>query len=170
MGLNDKPSLQAAKFAIYDKLCHRHGFMCNSKLVRTDSIELDFRLVMSIYGSSFSTAHQVSLKYESPDKRRHFFKPKLDGCFLWEAKPEDDGAWHMLYLPRKWSSEIFDQICALSDAGNSIILSIYEPKTKKKDTFVLMQPYEGSKWQIEADLKAPDFSSLDWRDNIKLPF
>lgn len=174
MGLKDNPSLQAAKWTVFDTLCKNCGFNFNAKLCKNADwvLEPEFRVVLVKFNSNLSTGiHNVALKYEDANKRLHFFRPKFDRSFFWEASSNDcGGIYVMSFLPRKWTSEIFDQICALSDAGNRLVLVTHEPKTKKKETITFMAPYEGSKWQIEADLKAPDFASLDWRLHVEIPF
>ena len=172
MGVKDEPSLQAAKWIVFDMLCKKCGFNFTPKLCKnSNKLEPEFRVVLVKFNPNLcARTHSVALKYEDTSKRLHFFRPKFDYSFFWEVPFNSYGIYSLSNMPRKWTSEIFDQICALSDAGNKFVLVTYEPKTKKKDTIAFMEPYEGSKWQIEADLRAPDYASLDWRNEIELPF
>ena len=174
MEIQDTPSLQAAKVQVFKDLCRKTDFVFSSKLVKTKraiSIWPEFRVVLSKFNNRLSTCiHHVALKYEDLGKRLHFFKPKIDGTLLLGTDFYDKDELHLDLMPRKLTSTVFDQLCELSDSGCRIVLQTYEPKTKKKEMVVFIDAYEGSKLQIEADLKAPDFASLDWRETVQMPF
>ena len=99
----------------------------------------------------------------SPNGKRSFFEVKISGVF-------NDSFDRKLYnLDASAIATVFNELCKLSDEGQSLIY-LESKRRQKKQPIEFIKPYEGSSLKIEADLLAPDFAYLDKPVDLCLPF
>ena len=99
----------------------------------------------------------------SPNGKRNFFEVKISGTF------NDSYDRQLGNLNPDALAMVFNELCKLSDEGQSLIY-LESELCQKKQPIEFIKPYEGSSLKIEADLLAPDFAYLDKPVDLCLPF
>lgn len=99
----------------------------------------------------------------SPNGKRSFFEVKIPGTF------NDKYDRHLRNLDAVAMATVFNELCKLSDEGQSLIY-LESELCQKKQPIEFIKPCEGSSLKIEADLLAPDFAYLDKPVDLCLPF
>ena len=156
-------SLARAKYEILHNKILSNKSWCNAEIYKPGKYafyKTPYRIKVHWWNNR---AYNATLKIIDKKGKINFLEFNIPGSFPenWDRQLENLDAYIM-------SSLVFDKICRLSDDGYSIGYSLSE-LCKKKEYVEIIQPYEGSKMQIEADMMAPDFAYLD-EPKIALPF
>ena len=125
-----------------------------------------FKLVFSRINRYLKSGIQkMSLKYVDNKHSLHYVSLKFSYDFFFDCEAYKDNHKPVSYIvdrmSDKWKAYIFDELCKMSNQGLELALVPHATKDKRFETITLMKPYEGSQFQIEADLKSPDYAYLD---------
>lgn len=172
--------LMHAKRKVFNDLCFKHS----PKLILDNALyrnERDFmgkqwkvRLGWFDTNAASRVMHTTLMKLAPHAKRPSFITLRLgrwDMALKGHACIRHNAA-NLHHVPITVFNEVFDELCRLSDDGNSIVY--YEASSQqpsfgktKKDMRVLIPPGSGSAMLIEADMLAPDFAPQPY---AALPF